>query len=365
MTLRVATFNLNNLFSRWSFSGELPGTKGLPGEAPAVADRDWLAPPAEATLEPVQQRGGPEVTLRDHSPMVVTIDGQPVTVMVRMFRGKVVLGKEPWARTWLAHRMAAIDADVWALQEVEDQSSLEDFVATELAAVGQRFSAVTCIEGNDERDIEVAVLSRVPVDRVVSWRYASHPDQPGRPVFSRDLLQVDLADHTGRRRATVLVNHLKSQLVAFEPNMTPEKERQAKADADLRRRRQAETVVRIARRLRLDRRTVIAGDMNDAPTSAPLAAFGKGGFVDALTTPVVTVGPGRDGGTAAHPASFADAPDATWTHRYAGAKPVRYERYDQLWTSPDLAGGAGGIQRRTLKGGDATDHDPAWVDLDV
>jgi exonuclease III len=57
-----------------------------------------------------------------------------------------------------------------------------------------------------------------------------------------------------------------------------------------------------------------------------------------------------------------------WTHRFKPAnQPAQYELYDQLWLSPALAAKqtAAWIDRRTKHGGDGSDHDPAWVDLDL
>jgi len=57
-----------------------------------------------------------------------------------------------------------------------------------------------------------------------------------------------------------------------------------------------------------------------------------------------------------------------WTHRLKeSGQPARYELFDQIWLSPSLAARQTGafIERRTKHSGDGSDHDPAWVVLDV
>jgi len=56
-----------------------------------------------------------------------------------------------------------------------------------------------------------------------------------------------------------------------------------------------------------------------------------------------------------------------WTHRYKEAgQPPKYELYDQIWISPSLQNKLKGawIDRRRNHGGDGSDHDPAWIELD-
>ena len=57
-----------------------------------------------------------------------------------------------------------------------------------------------------------------------------------------------------------------------------------------------------------------------------------------------------------------------WTHRFKeSGEPARYELFDQIWLSPSLAPRLeeAFIERRTKHSGDGSDHDPAWVVLDV
>ena len=58
-----------------------------------------------------------------------------------------------------------------------------------------------------------------------------------------------------------------------------------------------------------------------------------------------------------------------WTHRFnpPGAEPPHYALFDHVWVSEALSDKitSAHIDRRTKHGGDGSDHDPAWVVLDI
>jgi hypothetical protein len=98
--------------------------------------------------------------------------------------------------------------------------------------------------------------------------------------------------------------------------------------------------------------------MNDTPTSKPLEWFK--GLANGLTQVE------ERGGTP----DFGDTPPASkrWTHRFKeSGQPPEYELFDQEWLSPELAKRQTDsfILRRTKLTGDGTDHDPAWVTLNL
>lgn len=100
------------------------------------------------------------------------------------------------------------NADVLALQEVENRGYLQRFVDTMLAEMGYRH--VVHFEGNDLRGIDVALLSRIPVGRVTSHRHLRFPDAGGGwQTFRRDLVRVELLPEGGSAFELWLV-HLKS-----------------------------------------------------------------------------------------------------------------------------------------------------------
>ena len=78
----------------------------------------------------------------------------------------------------LAESIHQIDADVLVLQEVENRGYLELFNRALLADLGYQHVVLT--EGNDRRGIDVAILSRVPVGPVTSYRHLQFPDTKGK-----------------------------------------------------------------------------------------------------------------------------------------------------------------------------------------
>ncbi len=321
--ISVGTFNLNNLFSRFNFAAEV---EALPDGSTAL----------EGTVS-------------------YTVAGDRVT-RFRTFEGRLVRAKSPETQRAIADRIARIDADVLAVQEVEDIDTLRRFAREDL---GGRYPFQVLVEGNDPRLIDVGILSKLPIGGVTSWRYAVHPHEPSRPVFSRDLLEVEILNRARTRRLFTLFNtHLKSQFVPADEDPALGAER-----ANAQRRRQAEVAARIVgTRMRPGSRFLLVGDMNDPPHSpflAPLVAAPRLGLVDALTHPTETR-PARP--DVPPPASSA------WTHRFKEpGRPAAYELLDQIWLSRALAPRQTGafIDRRTTHAGDGSDHDPAWVTLDL
>lgn len=325
MELSIGTFNLNNLFSRFNFRFR--------------AEVDGL------------EEGAVDIT-------AVRTLADPEDQRVVTYEGRVVKKKPAAARKKIAERIRSIDVDVLAVQEVEDIDTLRYFARNELGAPGL-YPYVVLIEGNDPRLIDLAVLSKYPIGAATSWQHAVHPDEPKDRVFSRDLLEVEILDHARRKRlCTVYNNHLKSHFVPFF-----EDQGAGAAAADERRRRQAETVARIVKdRTRPNSAYVVLGDMNDPPGSdalAPLVADVRPELLNGLAEPTET---------RPAPADDPPPPSAAWTHRFKPVRqPARYELFDQVWLSPSLAGRQVGswVDRRTKLGGDGSDHDPAWVVIDL
>ncbi|GJM24662.1 MAG: hypothetical protein DHS20C16_10770 [Phycisphaerae bacterium] len=109
----------------------------------------------------------------------------------------------------LAKTIRQADADVVALQEVENRGGLEDFLATHLSDMG--YCDVVLIEGNNRRGIDVALISRLPVGEVTSHRHVDFRSADGRDMrFQRDLLQVSI-EPEGYNAFDVFVVHLKSK----------------------------------------------------------------------------------------------------------------------------------------------------------
>jgi endonuclease/exonuclease/phosphatase family metal-dependent hydrolase len=321
--MRVASFNLNNLFSRFDFQAE---------------------------VEALPPSGTPPVKI------VTELDPQdPGHAKFRTFKGRLVKGKPAAERAKLVARIAAMDADVLAVQEVEDVTTLTAFAATDLHGLG--YKHVVLVEGNDERLIDVGILSRLPIGAVTSWRHAVHHPTDTQPIFSRDLLQVEiLSADRSKRLLTVFNTHLKSKFCDFKEDPIL-----CQKHNDTLRGQQAETAARIiAAQTRPGSRYLVCGDFNDVPKShflAPLVANGGLNLVNGLAD-------AKEDRPA--PADNPPAPSRPWSDRFKeSGKPAEYTLIDQIWLSTGtgkLLTGAG-IGRRTHLGGDGSDHDPVWVDL--
>ena len=158
---------------------------------------------------------------------------------------------EPAAKKLTAQTMQALRADVFALQEVESLDVLKQFRDRYLGG-SDRWPYALVIDGNDQRRIDVGVLSRFPIVHARSWQHLrSGPNY----VFDRDCLEVDIEGPLGR--LTLYVNHFKSMRA---PNRT-----RGSGRALTRRRRQlqAEAV-----------RQIITERFGPDPSDAPFIVLG-------------------------------------------------------------------------------------------
>jgi endonuclease/exonuclease/phosphatase family metal-dependent hydrolase len=321
MHISVGTFNVNNLFSRFNFDLKAEVEKLPEGKVPLTKIRQIV---------------------------------DDVGAQIVQYEGWALKRKDPKDRQTIVDRITHLNLDVLALQEVEDIDTLRYFAEHELGGLYKNYML---LEGNDPRLIDVALLSKYPIGKTTTWQTAADPKLPNERVFSRDLLQVDIMNKN-KALFTLFINHLKSHYVPF----TEDQEAGKKA-ANERRRLQAETAALIIeQQMQPDAPYIVLGDMNDAPDSAflrPLTDNFDLKLVDGLANAQET--------RPAPKTSDQNVPP-TWTHRFKPTgEPAQYELFDQVWLSPSLAPKQTGafIDRRTTLGGDGSDHDPAWVELDV
>jgi hypothetical protein len=174
-----------------------------------------------------------------------------------------------------------MDLDVLAVQEAEDIDTLRRFARDDLKGL---YKHSVLIEGNDPRLIDVGLLSKRPLGGITSWQNAADPQDLGQPVFSRDLLQVEvLRDDRTQHLFTIFVNHLKSHFVPFDVD---DPAAEAKRANELRR-RQCEVAAQIIdAEMRPNSAFLVVGDMNDPPDSeflAPLAQSSRLKLVSGLS----------------------------------------------------------------------------------
>jgi endonuclease/exonuclease/phosphatase family metal-dependent hydrolase len=160
-----------------------------------------------------------------------------------------------------AKSIQALNADVLAVEEVENRDYLQRFVDVFLPTMG--YEHVVLFEGNDRRGIDVGLLSRVPIGDVTSHRHLAFPG-PHTPKqrFNRDLLAATIVPPVGEP-FEVWVVHLKSNAGGRE-------------EAEPIRLAEAREVRRLLdRELMQDSnaRIIVTGDFNDTPQSQTLTTI--------------------------------------------------------------------------------------------
>lgn len=321
MIIKIGTFNLNNLFSRFNF---------------------------QAQIEDTPRGGGITLEFTDSNHFEA-----------RMFMGRLVKCKDNEDTLAIAQRILAMNVDVLAVQEVEHIEVLREFNRENLNGL---YPHIALVEGNDNRMIDVGVMSKLPLGAITSYQAKVHPANPTSRVFSRDLVGVEILNLSRSKKLFTLYNtHLKSHFVAYGEDQLEGQRR-----ANERRKQQAEMIAEvIASAERPNSAFVLAGDMNDSPESDCLKPMlnveGKQLF-NALQNPTETRAPKteREG----------PGPQTTaWTYRHnpSGPTPPIFSLIDQIWLSDSLKDNfiASFIDRRTKHGGDGGDHDPAWIELDL
>ena len=222
----------------------------------------------------------------------------------------------------------ALNADVLALQEVENLDVLKRFRGERLKGLDYTFAAL--IDGNDPRHIDVAVLSRYPI---VAIRSHQHLRNGKSYTFSRDCLEVDI-DVEGKP-FVLFVNHFKSMLDKGDP-------KNGRKNTRSRRAQQAKTVMEIVQKrfgaASGNHAWAVVGDLNDYRESAQGTTSGILDLVDwAEVENIVDRLP----------------PEERWTHFYDGAKAPEtpYRQLDYILLSKPLAGATSAkpvVERRGL-----------------
>ena len=298
MPIRLATFNVENLFARYNFN---------------------------KNYNPLSQNG---FTINDLAFDVYDETDKQIT----------------------AQALREINADVFALQEIESLPVLDAFNSRYLDNMKYRHRIL--IDSFDPRKIDVAVLSRYPIKSVQSHRNERNASNSAW-LFSRDCLVAEI-DVDGKQ-LIVYVNHFKSMMGG-------------RVETHGRRKEQAERVAAI-----LDKRWqangyegnfVVLGDFNDYPDGNT-----------ALTSLIKH--PGLENVVERMPQ------EDRWTHFYSGRK--EYKQLDFILLSKSLAQkntDPPGIMRKGLPfrakkytgprfpkvgedGPKASDHAPVFIDIDL
>ena len=256
MSLRIASFNIENLLTRFDFSGFRNELK-----------QDRVLKLFEIADEAAYRR------LEEARIVAMTDDGRQLSALA----------------------LSEADADIVCLQEVESLPALQAFeygYLFRLAGNGYIYKHLT--EGNDGRGINIALMARPetrdgePIEIVSVTSHADvtyealglfEPElaltqKPGDRIFRRDCLEVDV--RVGRQRLTLYIVHFKSMTGARgngdgRANSMPVRRAEARAVRRL-----------IERRFGAEhagaKRFVICGDMNDYEERIEVTGNRRTGF---------------------------------------------------------------------------------------
>jgi len=290
--MRLASFNMENIFDRAKALNQdsISAGKEILDKFvrlnTLIAKADYSAADKKAILEGLDELG------------VLKKDDAGEFVLLRQNRGKllkrpqhgpvevVAAGRGEWIG-WLelktehvneiatentARVIREVNADLLGTIEVDNRVALQRFNEQLVPANNfESYPHVMVIDGNDDRGIDVGIMSRFPIDTM-----RSHVDdlKNGNRIFSRDCPEYEITLPAGGT-LLVLVNHFKSKGSGTQ------------AESSARRQRQAERVREIYDGLRQAGVTHIAviGDFNDTPDSEPLAALlGPGSSLQDVST---------------------------------------------------------------------------------
>ncbi len=166
-------------------------------------------------------------------------------------------------RDQIAGVLKALDADIVVLQEIENKAVLDDLNK----ALGNAYDTRAITSGNDPRGINIAVLSRLPLDGSPIFHAKDTFVLAGTPgpkySYSRDCLELHLTYN--QRKIALLGVHLKSKATPDDPDKRLAEAQHTRAIAD--------TILAASPTTGL----IVLGDFNDVSASMPVqAAEGSG-----------------------------------------------------------------------------------------
>lgn len=368
--MRIASFNVENLFSRARVLNQEEWAEGKPilneySKLSTLLEKETYSEADKAAILVSLDKLG--LSASDENKFVILRQNHGRLIKRAASGVEIVAdGRGDWIG-WLALKTEAVNeiatqmtarvikdvnADILAVVEAEDRIALTRFNDQLLKTAGAEYSRIMLIDGNDARGIDVGLLTRgdFEIQSIVS-----HVDDrlDDDRIFSRDCPEFTIrvsADET----ILLLINHLKSKGYGSPAQSNARRKAQAQRVREIYEQRRAEGVEMIA----------IAGDFNDTPASDPLKPLlGEGSDLADITTHPTFEGDGR-------PGTYANG-TASNKIDYLLFSPALFERVT-----------AGGIFRKGVWGGvngtlfphydemtkaihAASDHAAIWADLDL
>lgn len=280
--MKIASFNVENLFDRAkAFNDDSAAAKKVVKleaelntifEQPvySAADKDRILAIMEETGI-LKSDSGPYLLLRKiRGKLINRPKGGTGYTIDATGRGDWV----GWAELKTAHVNATavmntgrvlrdVNADILAVIEAEHRVALKQFSDYVLNQVGGTpYEHVMLIDGNDDRGIDVGLMTRkgYPIGLMRSHIHDISGD--GKAVFSRDCPEYCV--HTpDNEKIWVLPNHFKSKFGGNDPASQAKRTLQAERTAEIYNALLSEG----------NQNIVVLGDLNDTPESAPIQAL--------------------------------------------------------------------------------------------
>lgn len=246
-----------------------------------------------------------------------------------------------------------VNADVICIVEAENRTSLKRFNEEIIPSVqGQKYKHIMLIDGNDERGIDVGIMTKNNFEIVRMLSHVDDEDEKG-VIFSRDCAEYEITTPKGNK-LLLLVNHFKSKGYGNQASSDDKRLRQAKRVREIYNYYHDHGYEYIA----------ILGDLNEIIAGPSLAPLVQGNNkLEDIMDHAKFVKDGRPG-----------------TH----GNGTKSAKLDYILMSPELSKKVdkGGIERRGVWGGKngtlwdildtmkkkvdaASDHAVLWVDLDI
>jgi len=368
--MRIASFNVENLFSRARALNQETWAEG----------REVLAAYSRLNTrlqKPIYSNADKKAILADLAQLALNRSDESTFARLRQNRGKLIkrppnappqimaAGRGDWigwielkteAVNEVATRMTAkviqdVNADVLAVVEAEDRIALKRFNDQLLKEINATYDCIMLIDGNDDRGIDVGLMTKSDID---IGAVVSHVDDSvdGDRIFSRDCPEFTI--RVDEERLLILVNHFKSKGFGTPAVSNARRKAQAARVREIYELRKSEGVDSIA----------VVGDLNDTPESNPLSPLvGDGSDLLDITEHSRFESDGR-------PGTFANG-TASNKIDYVLLSPALFDRVT-----------AGGIWRKGVWGGvngtlfphydemeraahAASDHAAIWADIDL
>lgn len=364
--LRVASFNLENLFTRpaaMNQDNDEDGRQAIEDHAiaNAIAEKEVYSEedknkllelterykwhhrdPPKSALVQLQKIRGQLFRKPQNGPVQVVASGRDK--WVGWF--ELLCEDVKWKATYNTGRVIKeVNPDILIAVEVENRPTLQKFNNQVLKAQFDiSYPHLMVIDGNDQRGIDLGILSRFPIVEIRSHVDDLNPEN-NKQIFSRDCPEFDII-LPGNERLIILANHLKSKR-----NGDDQESRE-------RRKLQAEKAHDIALSA-MDRSSyvLLGGDFNDTPNSAALSSLFESDFKDIMMHEnYPTARPGTFGtGLASNKIDYLImSPDLQTRLENVGIE-RRGSYHPTLWTVFDSV---------TNLTEEASDHHLIWADFD-